>query len=78
MRIQVSAADLHRCYLEVFGAVGVPRPDATHVADSLAYADLRGIDTHGAARLPVYVERIEGGGTKASPRSPRLWTMGRL
>lgn len=62
--VLVGVAQLHRCYRESFVALGVPEADATTVADTLSFADRRGIDTHGAARLPVYAARIEGGGTR--------------
>lgn len=63
-QLRVDADRLHRCYQDVFQAVGVPADDARVVANTLLFADVRAIDTHGAARLPVYVERIEGGGTR--------------
>ncbi len=39
----------------VFRAIGCPNADATLAADVLVSADLRGIDSHGVARLPGYV-----------------------
>ena len=35
----------------VFRHLGVPEPDARQAADVLAASDLRGIDSHGVARL---------------------------
>jgi L-2-hydroxycarboxylate dehydrogenase (NAD+) len=49
--------------LETFG---VPGDDARLAADVLASADLRGIDTHGVARLPQYVEMLRLG--RINPR----------
>jgi LDH2 family malate/lactate/ureidoglycolate dehydrogenase len=46
---------------EVFFRAGVPRQHAETVAHSLVHADLRGIESHGLARMPIYVERIERG-----------------
>jgi LDH2 family malate/lactate/ureidoglycolate dehydrogenase len=40
---------------------GVPIRQATTVADCLITANLRGVDSHGIARLPTYVERIQKG-----------------
>ena len=40
---------------------GVPDEDARLAADVLATADLRGIDTHGVARLAQYVEMFQRG-----------------
>ncbi len=43
----------------VFRSFGVPAEDADVAAGVLASADLRGIDSHGVARLPQYVEMLE-------------------
>lgn len=50
----------------------VPDADAATVAHCLVRADLRGVDTHGIARLAIYLERVERGLVTAAPRlSPR-------
>ncbi len=46
---------------------GVPEEDARLAADVLATADLRGIDTHGVARLAQYVEMFERGWINPRP-----------
>ena len=38
------------------------------MAETLVWTSLRGTDSHGVARLPVYVERLRGGVTNARPR----------
>jgi len=50
----------------VFQASGVPDDDAALAAEVLASADLRGIDTHGVARLPQYHEMLALG--RINPR----------
>ena len=45
----------------VLSWVGIPEGDAKITAHILAQADLRGIDSHGVARLPIYVKRIRLG-----------------
>ena len=50
----------------VFVHCGVPEPDARLAADVLATSDLRGIDSHGVARLVGYVRLQEAG--RANPR----------
>jgi len=45
----------------VFRANGVPPEKAERAAESLVIADLRGIPSHGVARLGMYVARIESG-----------------
>jgi LDH2 family malate/lactate/ureidoglycolate dehydrogenase len=41
--------------------VHVPGNDAVTVAESLVQADLRGVNTHGAVRMPIYVNRLRKG-----------------
>ncbi len=43
----------------VFMHFGVPRGDAEQAAEVLAKSDLRGIDSHGVARLHTYFEMLE-------------------
>lgn len=43
-------------------AEGLTPDDARIVADSLVFADLRGVSTHGVLRLPTYVARTRAGG----------------
>lgn len=45
-------------------ANGVSTEHAAITASQLVLADLRGVDTHGLMRLPVYIERIERGELK--------------
>ena len=42
-------------------AHGVPPEDAAIIAGCLVSADLRGVDTHGLCRLPIYLERVRAG-----------------
>src|SRR6516164_7981936 len=50
-----------------FEAAGLPLHDAGQVADLMVQADLRGSDTHGVIRLPLYVRRIKAGGINRRP-----------
>lgn len=45
----------------------VPEARAILIADALALADLRGVDTHGINRLPGYIDRITSGVVDPSP-----------
>lgn len=47
---------------------GMPPEDAALAARRLVRASLRGIDTHGVARLPAYVDRLLAGKLRASGR----------
>jgi len=40
---------------------GVPKEEAAQAADVLASADLRGIDSHGVARLHTYFDLLSEG-----------------
>jgi ureidoglycolate dehydrogenase (NAD+) len=48
-------------------AAGVDEPAARSVAESLVQTSLWGIDSHGIARLPHYLNRIEQGSIRARP-----------
>ena len=47
---------LHDFTTRVFTNLGVPTTDAIQASDVFAMADIRGIDSHGIARLKTYVE----------------------
>lgn len=47
----------------LFTAAGVPADDARAAGAALVRADCRGVESHGVARLPVYLNRIAAGGT---------------
>ena len=49
---------LHEFSSRVFMHFGVPRDDAQIAADVLAAADLRGVDSHGVARLRTYFDML--------------------
>lgn len=49
----------------VLSEAGLDTVDAQWVAESLVFADLRGVSTHGVMRLPTYVARIRAGGIAA-------------
>lgn len=51
----------------VLDRVGVADDAAAIVAESLVEADLRGVDSHGVARLPTYVKKFDAGGFNPTP-----------
>jgi len=57
----VDYQDLERFIVDAFRAKGMAVDDAAIVADVLVWANLRGGDGHGVARLPRYLEMIDGG-----------------
>ncbi len=52
----------------VFQAIGCPAADAILATETLLAADLRGIDSHGVARLVGYVRLWEAGRINPTPR----------
>src|SRR5580692_4506576 len=64
---RVPADRLVAFIVRAFGAAGVPAEDAQTLADLMVEADLRGSDTHGVIRLPLYVRRIRAGGVNTKP-----------
>ena len=57
----VSADDLQAYCAQLLGALGVPPADAAQVAETLVEADLRGVHSHGANLMALYVTRIRSG-----------------
>jgi LDH2 family malate/lactate/ureidoglycolate dehydrogenase len=53
--------------IHIFRKIGCPEEDATLAAQVLLSADLRGIDSHGLARLSGYVRLWEAGRINANP-----------
>lgn len=47
--------------LDVMTGIGVPKKDATVIAEILVESDKRGIDSHGIGRLMLYYQRIKRG-----------------
>ncbi|MGH7812028.1 MAG: Ldh family oxidoreductase, partial [Candidatus Binatia bacterium] len=53
---------------QVFEHFNVPNTDAELAADVLVLSDLRGIDSHGVARLHTYFEMLELGRINPKPK----------
>lgn len=56
--IEVKLPVLEEFCVSLLCAAGVPKKDAELFVDSLIFSELRGVKSHGVARLPVYVKRI--------------------
>ena len=58
-----------KCFIEeLLIKYEIPKAHADIIADSLIFASLRGIDSHGIIRLPYYIERLKQKGTKGNPK----------
>jgi LDH2 family malate/lactate/ureidoglycolate dehydrogenase len=60
-------ADLLAFGVAVLERLDVPAEDARETAECLLLAELRGVDSHGLVRLPVYAKRLQAGVVKARP-----------
>jgi len=68
IKVQVQAEPLKGFCVRVFEKLNVPEEDARITADVLVTADLRGIDSHGVARLRRYVNGLRDGMMIAQPQ----------
>jgi LDH2 family malate/lactate/ureidoglycolate dehydrogenase len=62
-----TAAALRRFARDVFVAAGLSDAHATTIADVLVWADLRGVDSHGVTRIPMYVRLLDAGDLNPTP-----------
>ena len=63
----VTADALRRFARDVFVRAGMRQADAAVVAEVLVWADLRGVDTHGVSRIPMYLRLIDDGDLNLTP-----------
>ena len=64
----IATADaLTRFTRDVFQRAGMSEVHAATVADVLVWASLRGVDSHGVARIPMYVRLIDDGDLNLAP-----------
>ena len=63
----VTADALRRFTRNVFVRAGMREVDAAVVAEVLVWADLRGVDTHGVSRIPMYLRLIDDGDLNLTP-----------
>ena len=53
---------------DLFAGVGMPAADAQLTAEQLVTADLRGVESHGVVRVPIYIERLRRGVIEPRPQ----------
>ncbi|MET4691129.1 Ldh family oxidoreductase [Sinorhizobium fredii] len=51
----------------IFASTGMSDADAATIAGDLVKANLRGIDSHGVSRIPMYIERLQRGLVNPKP-----------
>lgn len=59
--VTISASALVRACERLLDKVGVPKNEASVIAEVVVEADLRGIESHGILRLPAYIHRVQAG-----------------
>jgi LDH2 family malate/lactate/ureidoglycolate dehydrogenase len=64
---RISETSLKRFCVALLEKVDVPGNDAREIIDNLVEADLRGVESHGVVRLPIYVERLAARATNPRP-----------
>ena len=57
----VQFSELKAFCCQAYMKVGVPADEAEIIAGLLARSDLRGVETHGVTRLPIYILRLQKG-----------------
>ncbi|PLS32521.1 ureidoglycolate dehydrogenase [Carnobacterium maltaromaticum] len=66
--VRVTESELHELIQKKLEKAGLSSLHANTVAETLAFADARGIHSHGAVRVDYYAERIAKGGSNLTPK----------
>jgi LDH2 family malate/lactate/ureidoglycolate dehydrogenase len=77
-RAVVTASWLTDAIEQIFAALGYSPAAARTVAESLVAADLRGVASHGALLVPMYVERIRSGSVSRAEAAEVLHDFGAI
>jgi ureidoglycolate dehydrogenase (NAD+) len=64
---RIAPAELRTFTFDVLQRIGVGHDHAVVVSDALVRAELRGVDSHGLARLDAYARKFEAGGFNPDP-----------
>jgi LDH2 family malate/lactate/ureidoglycolate dehydrogenase len=65
--VLIGETALKRFGVTMLRKVDVPADHAAAIIDNLVEADLRGVDSHGVVRLPIYVKRLAAKATNPRP-----------
>ena len=65
--VVVAPDELHRLVRNLFAGAGVSESHAATAADAFIWANLRGVESHGVARVPRYLELFASGEANAKP-----------
>ena len=64
----IASSQLHDFVRNIFLRNGLSEENAETAAYALVKANLRGVDSHGVARVPMYCERLRRGAAKPQPK----------
>lgn len=67
MKVNIPFQRLEEYAAGILSSAGLPQEDAQLVAASLVDANLRGVDSHGVSRIPIYVKRLQLGLVNTRP-----------
>lgn len=59
--LHMDSQSLREYCVKILSQENVPEEEAFYVADSLVMANLRGVDSHGVSRMPIYMKRLREG-----------------
>ncbi|MDK2809484.1 MAG: hypothetical protein PWR27_193 [Petroclostridium sp.] len=59
--LNIDSESLRDYCIKLLNKEGVPEEEAFYMADSLVVANLRGVDSHGVSRMPIYMKRLREG-----------------
>lgn len=76
--VRLAAPALQALARGIFTAAGVGADDAALWAETLVWANLRGVDSHGVLRIPRYLELIAQGGIRPRPAMRLLKAAGAI
>ena len=65
--LRVDPNGVRKLCTEIFCAAGYPAENAAFIANSLVFADIRGVSSHGVARIKSYMERAKKEHWNADP-----------
>lgn len=68
MEVRIKETNLRNFCEKICLKLGLSKEDTFNFIDSLIFANLRGIDSHGIMRLPSYIRRLTEGGCKINPQ----------
>jgi LDH2 family malate/lactate/ureidoglycolate dehydrogenase len=67
VKVNIPYRRLQEYSTNILSSAGLPESDARLVAESLVDANLRGVDSHGVSRIPIYVRRLQQGLVNTRP-----------